>query len=99
MLTGCDEFHWGPNCTNQCACGVGADRCDPVQGCVCKSGWSGDKCESDKNECLTESVCTLDNEICVNTPGAYECACAAGYSRDAANNCVGKKIIFLLLFK
>ncbi|XP_053372780.1 uncharacterized protein LOC123559692 [Mercenaria mercenaria] len=85
--TGCDEFTFGVNCANKCDCGVGASSCDSVTGCVCKDGWTGDKCDSDKDECQT-NVCKAANEQCVNTPGSYECQCKSGYEKDGNGACI-----------
>ncbi|XP_060592999.1 uncharacterized protein LOC132747595 [Ruditapes philippinarum] len=76
--TACDEFTYGVNCANKCDCGVGASSCDSVTGCVCKDGWTGQKCDTDKDECQA-NPCTGVNKACVNTPGSYECRCKPGY--------------------
>ncbi|KAK3100523.1 hypothetical protein FSP39_021282 [Pinctada imbricata] len=79
--TPCDEFHYGTNCANSCNCGAGAERCDSVSGCVCMTGWTGDKCDADKDECQSSpSVCTGTNTQCLNSPGSYVCSCLTGYS-------------------
>ncbi|KAF6121258.1 protein S [Phyllostomus discolor] len=48
--------------------------------CICKSGWQGEKCESDINECKNpfniNGGCT---QICVNKPGSYHCSCKTGF--------------------
>lgn len=85
----CDEFTYGVNCANKCDCGVGASTCDSVTGCLCKSGWIGEKCATDQDECQT-NPCTDDNNVCVNTPGSYECQCKAGYERDINGVCTSK---------
>lgn len=87
----CDENHWGTNCINKCSCGVGALPCDKQRGCVCREGWSGDKCQFDKDECALNDKCTGQNENCVNTPGSYECVCKTGYEYSS-NNCIGNII-------
>ncbi|XP_053372966.1 uncharacterized protein LOC123561091 [Mercenaria mercenaria] len=74
----CDPFHYGLNCASECNCGVGATRCDHVTGCVCDVGWTGEKCDTDKDECAN-FPCTGQNEICTNTPGSYTCTCETGY--------------------
>lgn len=87
----CDEFHYGLDCATDCDCGVGAARCDPVTGCVCKSGWLGDKCDVDKDECqIFPPVCTGLKEQCTNTPGAYTCDCETGYQKNNNDICTGK---------
>ncbi|KAL3837565.1 hypothetical protein ACJMK2_022913 [Sinanodonta woodiana] len=76
----CDNFHYGTNCSTDCNCSVGADRCDKVNGCVCKNGWSGTKCDSDINECSNTTLCSGANMNCLNTPGSYQCQCNSGYN-------------------
>ncbi|XP_053372749.1 uncharacterized protein LOC123561027 [Mercenaria mercenaria] len=86
--TECDSSHYGPNCANTCNCGVGADRCDPVDGCDCGPGWSGDTCEADTDECASSpSPCTGINEQCINNPGSYACNCETGYSKGENGKC------------
>uniref|UniRef100_A0A8C8XBU2 Vitamin K-dependent protein S n=1 Tax=Panthera leo TaxID=9689 RepID=A0A8C8XBU2_PANLE len=46
--------------------------------CVCKSGWQGDKCEHDVDECsMKPDIC--GTAVCKNIPGDFECECAEGY--------------------
>ncbi|CAG2200661.1 unnamed protein product [Mytilus edulis] len=80
----CDQFHWGDNCNNTCNCGAGAERCDRITGCVCKSGWQGTLCDADINECSggVNPCDTSSNQRCVNTPGSFVCQCVTGYQND-----------------
>ncbi|KAJ8307100.1 hypothetical protein KUTeg_015184 [Tegillarca granosa] len=83
----CDSLHWGPNCTNQCKCGQYSDGCDPVRGCLCRSGWTGEYCNVNIDECSTkQDTCTIF-ETCVDTPGSYSCQCHNGYTRSANGYC------------
>lgn len=53
--------------------------------CICKSGFEGDKCDDDVDECsLSEGVskCTAANSVCVNKRGSYDCECENGYVAD-----------------
>lgn len=85
--TKCDTFHYGANCANVCNCGVGATYCDRVSGCVCQNGWSGTKCDMDKDECAAmQSPCNGANELCVNHPGSYQCMCMNGYQRNSSSS-------------
>ncbi|XP_053372976.1 fibrillin-1-like [Mercenaria mercenaria] len=86
--TECDEFHYGENCLQECNCGVGSAHCDPVSGCVCKNGWTGEKCDTDKNECdAVTSPCTALNTICTNTRGGFTCNCLSGYFNNSNGQC------------
>ncbi|XP_046357628.2 uncharacterized protein LOC124135955 [Haliotis rufescens] len=80
----CNDNHWGLNCANECGCApLGTASCDKTSGCVCHSGWTGDKCDQDKNECST--VTCQANSDCQNLPGSYQCRCRSGYSLSADN--------------
>ncbi|KAK3612288.1 hypothetical protein CHS0354_011006 [Potamilus streckersoni] len=81
----CDGFHYGPNCALECKCGVGAERCDPVSGCVCTTGWTGMKCEADQDEC-SYIHCVGQNRMCVNTFGSHHCICKPGF-KEYNNTC------------
>ncbi|KAK7492745.1 hypothetical protein BaRGS_00016050, partial [Batillaria attramentaria] len=85
--TGCDAYHWGEDCANDCNCSpLGTDYCDSVTSCVCKEGWLGTTCELDRDEC-SSNPCPA-NAACTDTAGSYRCDCNAGYARNAtANTC------------
>ncbi|KAL3836485.1 hypothetical protein ACJMK2_021917, partial [Sinanodonta woodiana] len=83
----CDHFHYGINCTDECKCGIGAETCDRVTGCVCKSGWTGEKCDIDEDECGTNGICPSINIYCLNTPGSYQCLCKDGYQKNLTGSC------------
>ncbi|KAH9514277.1 hypothetical protein Btru_028587 [Bulinus truncatus] len=76
----CGQGKWGQECSNECACSTGAVRCDPYKGCVCKSGFTGTRCEKDLDECSTGLVICGLGERCINTIGSASCHCLAGYS-------------------
>lgn len=93
----CDAYHWGEDCSQDCACyPIGSDRCDPVVGCICKTGWAGVHCKTDVDECQSsKSECTAPS-VCVNLPGSYKCECPNGF-QNVNNICLGELFLFYLL--
>eukprot|EP00049_Salpingoeca_infusionum_P013243 m.247154 g.247154 ORF g.247154 m.247154 type:complete len:1247 (-) comp15390_c0_seq2:449-4189(-) len=59
----------GTYCANDGKCSASGDK--PV--CSCASGWTGDTCEKDVNEC--DEGIHLCSHNCKNTPGSYVCLC------------------------
>ncbi|KAL4240890.1 hypothetical protein ACF0H5_001672 [Mactra antiquata] len=56
--------------------------------CVCKTGWRGDICDTDINECNDADICNAySNTACLNKDGGYDCLCRVGY-RNKSNECV-----------
>ncbi|XP_055859624.1 uncharacterized protein LOC106051838 isoform X2 [Biomphalaria glabrata] len=76
----CENFTYGDKCSSACQC-VQSNSwfCDNLNGhCICKSGWQGNKCQEDVDECLAAQVCQPNSE-CVNTLGSYNCMCRVGF--------------------
>ncbi|KAL3836478.1 hypothetical protein ACJMK2_021910, partial [Sinanodonta woodiana] len=84
----CDRFHYGINCYSECNCGIGADTCNRVTGCICKTGWTGARCNMDQDECGSIGVCNGTHTYCLNTPGSFQCLCENGYSMDNFGSCI-----------
>ncbi|KAK7092485.1 hypothetical protein V1264_008223 [Littorina saxatilis] len=86
----CPVGTYGSACSMNCSCGAGASRCDPVTGCVCKTGWTGNKCQNDVNECdvsSTRQQCEAKGAKCVNVQGGYRCRCADGFKANDSGIC------------
>nr|XP_022323001.1 fibrillin-1-like isoform X2 [Crassostrea virginica] len=79
--SGCIPPNYGDNCSQVCDCGPGVDRCDPVSGCVCLSGWMGDRCDQDVNECTENPAICGTDKICQNLQGSHRCDCRSGFEK------------------
>ncbi|KAK3705936.1 hypothetical protein RRG08_065079, partial [Elysia crispata] len=85
----CDDYHWGPDCVNECACNPkGSSGCDPVTGCTCSVGWAGDQCYQDIDECSYETSPCPAFSTCINNPGSYRCSCNTGFQLNTNGVCV-----------
>ena len=63
-------------CRNGGQCVIGESR---AYSCNCAdTGFTGEHCEGDVNECLHLSVCTFRGN-CSNTLGSFRCVCSSGY--------------------
>ncbi|XP_062579994.1 protein eyes shut homolog, partial [Saccostrea cucullata] len=83
----CIDGFYGDKCLKECRCGPGSERCDHINGCVCKTGWTGESCNQDINECNnTVSPCPGSNETCINNDGSYTCVCKDGF-QNSTNGC------------
>ncbi|XP_052690973.1 LOW QUALITY PROTEIN: uncharacterized protein LOC128168852 [Crassostrea angulata] len=80
----CEEPYFGEDCSQICTCGQGMKRCDPVTGCVCKLGWTGENCTVDINECENNQdtyICG-NEKVCQNLEGSYTCNCKEGFQKN-----------------
>ncbi|CAG2253242.1 unnamed protein product [Mytilus edulis] len=93
--TACAEGEWGQNCAENCTCVIAnTNYCNNTEGsCNCKTGWAGDYCESDVNECTSNSTICQTFSMCENTNGSYVCVCDDGYF-NSADVCKGSSNTF-----
>ncbi|XP_075375958.1 epidermal growth factor-like protein 7 isoform X1 [Mycteria americana] len=49
--------------------------------CACPPGWTGRACQTDVDECASQSHGC--GQLCINTAGSYRCACRDGFSLAA----------------
>ncbi|XP_059138852.1 cysteine-rich secretory protein LCCL domain-containing 2-like isoform X2 [Physella acuta] len=86
----CNKTSYGRGCQQTCRCEEShTDRCHVLDGsCTCMSGWTGEFCQTDVNECSNTSVCVDVHETCVNYNGSFECRCGDGYRRSSGQRCL-----------
>ncbi|XP_078333705.1 uncharacterized protein LOC111101935 [Crassostrea virginica] len=77
--TECDVPYYGQNCSEVCDCGPGGNGCDSVHGCVCMSGWTGETCDQDIDECYVNPFICGSDRICQNLEGTFSCTCGDGF--------------------
>ena len=103
LTKACPSGTYGENCAEACACGVGSSRCDVTTGCVCQSGWAGERCDADVNECQTvqaQEECRAQSAQCANSQGGYSCRCAPGFAKpEGGDVCQGKRSVGLTQFR
>jgi len=75
-----DECKVGTPCKNGAACQNDPSRPGEVV-CTCTKGWTGKHCEVNINECAEKTFTCVENSICKDTPGSYDCECNAGYEK------------------
>ncbi|KAH9488407.1 hypothetical protein Btru_062841 [Bulinus truncatus] len=80
--TDCLEGYYGESCASRCTCNPATTyNCNKINGhCTCKSGYEGDDCATDKDECSVSNTynCSSHSQ-CENIPGNYVCKCIAGF--------------------
>nr|XP_031838984.1 uncharacterized protein LOC116429789 isoform X2 [Nomia melanderi] len=66
---GCNK----PICPASC---LNGGICTSPGRCTCPKGFTGNQCQTDIDECVTEKPC---DQLCRNLPGSYECHCRPGF--------------------
>ncbi|XP_076620655.1 epidermal growth factor-like protein slowdown [Colletes latitarsis] len=69
MSYGCNK----PTCLGSC---LNGGICTSPGRCTCPKGFTGNQCQTDVDECVTEKPC---DQLCRNLPGTYECHCRPGF--------------------
>lgn len=89
-LSECMPWKYGDECANDCLCNMtNSDLCNTVSGrCDCKTGWSGETCDDDIDECLEETSCP-NISVCINSNGSFSCKCNTGYLKTRGGICQG----------
>ena len=74
-----------PQCTEPCQNG---GNCTGPDTCSCAEGWTGKDCNTDVDECSSETPPC--QQKCDNRNGTYSCSCHPGFYQqpDNPNNCV-----------
>ncbi|XP_033745618.1 delta-like protein B [Pecten maximus] len=82
----CDNGQLNLLCTNQDIC-QHEGKCNNIDGgftCHCTDGWTGDRCQTDVNEC--EHNPCLHSGTCHNINGNYTCHCSDGWTGHICDN-------------
>uniref|UniRef100_A0A8W8NC50 Fibrillin-1 n=1 Tax=Magallana gigas TaxID=29159 RepID=A0A8W8NC50_MAGGI len=87
----CENFKYGDNCSNDCACVLNnTNSCHNVTGtCDCKKEWTGTDCSEDIDECKNGLISCNESihQVCINTDGSAHCECR--YGGTDISNCIG----------
>ncbi|XP_045207056.2 uncharacterized protein LOC123559381 [Mercenaria mercenaria] len=85
----CREGFSGPHCEieiptcDSFPCQHGGTCANPVRPglteCTCSDYWSGDACQTVKNNCITGQECENGGE-CISTSSSYVCICVHGFT-------------------
>ncbi|XP_061422442.1 protein kinase C-binding protein NELL1-like isoform X1 [Lethenteron reissneri] len=78
----CGPGYIGNGTTCQPFCDGGCKNggsCMSPSVCLCQSGFKGELCETDVDECSVGIAQCHPNTHCVNLPGWFHCECRAGY--------------------
>ena len=62
--------------------------------CSCPSGWTGDYCGYDVDECQSENDLCLNGGTCANTVGSYVCVCTSSFMDYKCNTSVDDCLAF-----
>lgn len=103
LLVVCGNWTFGLACAKTCGCEkANSALCDTVNGtCTCKTGWEGNTCETDIDECVTQNITCPDNAYCHNYDGGSLCKCNEEYDKEDVDNtfvCKSKNLFSFVLF-
>ncbi|XP_066299173.1 fibroblast growth factor receptor 1-like [Branchiostoma lanceolatum] len=96
----CTPGEFGPGCTGTCHCASGRSVCDVTDGVCssggCEAGWKGSKCQTDVDECDTDTHNCHIYATCSNSEGSFNCSCNPGYHGNGTS-CTEQKTVGLSL--
>ncbi|KAL3837629.1 hypothetical protein ACJMK2_022975, partial [Sinanodonta woodiana] len=84
----CKYPKYGNYCQGTCSCGTHGVQCHHVKGCKCESGWQGNECQQDIDECTqVPNICSDPFSVCTNLAGTYTCQCVDGFKKNESGRC------------
>uniref|UniRef100_A0A8C6Q8A4 Neural EGFL like 2 n=1 Tax=Nothobranchius furzeri TaxID=105023 RepID=A0A8C6Q8A4_NOTFU len=67
--------------------------CVSPNNCACQQGFTGERCETDIDECVDGFVECDSKSTCVNLPGWYHCECRDGYHDNGLFSANGESCV------
>ena len=72
--------------------------CNNTNGfCSCFSGWNGENCTENVDECHDGGNKCGRNSTCNDTIGSYTCVCDEGYEKNNNGSCKGQSYIIMFI--